>query len=241
MNSIEEPPTPPPLAEPNMAERMFRFFVPIFGLLSLAAAFLTLRGLENMWQALTLLAAIPLAWMFSDLLTGMTHWFLDTYGDEHTPILGETLIKPFRMHHHHPTYMVQYDDTDSIAISAFAVTPIQIFACYISSLAGWWTVLGGALAVSIVGTVGTNLFHKWAHMSEPPRYARLLQRLHLVLPVGEHDRHHISPHDCSYCITNGWLNPFLDRIHFWRGMERTLGMLGIKPNSELYASTNEPS
>ncbi len=74
----------------------------------------------------------------------------------------------------------------------------------------------GFLALFIVAT---NQFHKWAHSDHPPRVAVLLQRWGLILSPEHHNIHHALPHDRQYCITVGWMNPLLNRIQFFRGVE----------------------
>jgi ubiquitin-conjugating enzyme E2 variant len=41
----------------------------------------------------------------------------------------------------------------------------------------------------------------------------------LILSHEEHHRHHIDKFDRGYCIINGWMNPFLEYIDYWRRME----------------------
>jgi hypothetical protein len=81
---------------------------------------------------------------------------------------------------------------------------------------GWW------LACFIVAAMFTNQLHKWAHMPEPPRVARWLQRCHLILTPKDHRQHHTRPFVHSYCITTGWMNPLLNAIGFWRHLERRI-------------------
>jgi ubiquitin-conjugating enzyme E2 variant len=47
-----------------------------------------------------------------------------------------------------------------------------------------------------------------------------LQRCHLILPPEHHARHHSAPFDQHYCITVGWMNVPLQRIGFFRMLER---------------------
>jgi len=229
-----QPEPPPPPAPPTKVEKALEICVPIFWLATLYGLYSAATSLDGWQQWATLFAALPLAWALADVLTGLTHWGLDTYGSVETPVIGQTVIKPFRMHHDFPTYMVQFDATATMALSAAAVTPLQLGLIYMASFGGWWAVAGGALMITIVGTVCTNLFHKWSHMEEPPALGRFLQRTKIALNVAEHDRHHEPPHDCSYCITCGWMNPILEKIKFFRGLERALRLLGIQPQSELY-------
>jgi len=56
---------------------------------------------------------------------------------------------------------------------------------------------------------------------------RLLQRTRLVLAPTHHQVHHTKPFNMHYCITNGWLNPLLNKIGFFRGMEAGLRFIGI--------------
>jgi hypothetical protein len=79
-----------------------------------------------------------------------------------------------------------------------------------------------------VATVATNQFHKWAHQDSPSAFARWLQRKRLVLEPQHHKRHHTQPFDMNYCITNGWLNPLLNRLKFFRRLEAALKFVGIE-------------
>ena len=75
----------------------------------------------------------------------------------------------------------------------------------------------------------TNQFHKWAHTKNPARWVRLLQRANLILSPEHHVVHHTAPRDKYYCITVGWMNPVLDKIHFFRFCEAV--MTRINPRS----------
>jgi hypothetical protein len=67
----------------------------------------------------------------------------------------------------------------------------------------------------------TNEIHKWSHMVHPkPNVViQYLQKSRLILSHEEHHRHHQGEFDKSYCIINGWMNPFLEKIDFWRRSE----------------------
>ena len=65
----------------------------------------------------------------------------------------------------------------------------------------------------------TNQIHKWAHMENPGRLIQFLQRSNLILSPEHHQVHHTDPFDKYYCITVGWLNPFLYKIHFFEGIK----------------------
>ena len=67
----------------------------------------------------------------------------------------------------------------------------------------------------------TNECHKWAHMihSKPHPIVQFLQKAGLIISHEKHHQHHQGNFDSAYCIINGWMNPILDSINFWRGLE----------------------
>ena len=87
-------------------------------------------------------------------------------------------------------------------------------------------------AVTVGVTVATNQFHKWAHQESPPRVIRTLQRSRIILSPEHHRAHHAEPFESSYAITNGWLNPLLNRTRFFRRLESALRVFGVKPSRE---------
>lgn len=59
-----------------------------------------------------------------------------------------------------------------------------------------------------------------AHLNKA--IARFLQRIHVLQGAQHYWQHHKWPHDCNYCTLTPWMNPILDRIGLWRGIERLL-------------------
>lgn len=190
-----------------------------------------LYELELLWVGLL---AIPIALVLGDFAGGLVHWAADTYFSEDTPILGQALIKPFRQHHVYPRDICTHNLVSIVGNVCILAVPLLTVCLYLL-----WISDHGLLAFVILcttlmaaATVATNLFHKWAHQERPSESVRWLQRMRLVLEPEHHQVHHTEPFNMHYCITNGWLNPLLNRIGFFRKLEAMLRFFGIEAAKE---------
>lgn len=53
------------------------------------------------------------------------------------------------------------------------------------------------------------------------------------MPRRHHRIHHVSPHETYYCITTGWLNYPLEKLHFWPALEFIIEFITkYKPRSD---------
>lgn len=165
-----------------------------------------LARLEAGW----VLAGIALAaWLTADLLSGLVHWALDSYGSARTPLVGPAFIRPFREHHADALAITRHDFVETNGASCLGALPLLLGAA-----AAPVGALQAYLVFTSLGALAANQCHKWAHAdpSGVPRTARLLQRLRLILPPGGHARHHRPPFDCDYCTASGWLNGTLNLL-----------------------------
>ena len=199
----------------------------VFGL-NLHWASSRLYELELLWL---MALAIPLGVVGGDLVSGIVHWAADTYGSEDMPVIGPSLVKPFRLHHVYPRDICTHGLVETIGNVCILAVPVLALCLYLL----WLIPESGLLAFSVVSftmvtaaTVATNQFHKWAHQEHASSFARWLQRKRLVLEPEHHKRHHTQPFNVNYCITNGWLNPLLNKLQFFRRLEATLGFFGIQ-------------
>lgn len=163
------------------------------------------------WALALLLLAAPLAWLATDLLSGLLHWGLDSFGSVRTPVIGQSFIRPFREHHVDPQAMTHHDFIETHGASCLAALPFLVIASQLP-LDDWCALLAQSFLLLVgLGALATNQCHKWAHMNEAatPKVVRTLQRYRLILPRGLHALHHTSPFDSHFCMSNGWLNsPF---------------------------------
>ena len=187
-----------------------------------------LYDLELLWLAAL---AIPLSLLLGDFVGGLVHWTADTYFSENTPVVGPALIKPFRQHHLFPRDICTHTFVSIVGNVCILAVPVLSLCLYLL-----WVSNHGLLAFAILcitlmtaATVATNVFHKWAHQEEPSAGVRWLQRTRLILEPRHHQVHHTEPFEMHYCITNGWLNPLLNKIGFFRKLEALLRLLGIEP------------
>jgi len=128
------------------------------------------------------------------------------------PLLDRYIIRDNIEHHRTPGSIRggSYWVTNGVCIV------LALCAAAIAALAGvhiWQVYLVIALASQ------SNQVHKWAHMANPPRVVAWFQRIGLLQSTKHHARHHARPYASRYCSFTNYLNPLLDGIHFWRGLE----------------------
>jgi len=199
---------------------------------ALFATAIVLAGALAAWHATRIVAATDGAeWagvavagfagiLLADLLAGGVHWACDTWGSEQTRWLGAGLIRSFRDHHRRPQAMLEHDwievngEAATAAACGFAVMAFGAPALFEQPV--WYAFAWSAIGVSAM----SNQLHQWAHSHAPPRFIKRLQRYGLLLSRRRHAPHHRPPCIDRYCITTGWMNPALDRIGFWRALER---------------------
>lgn len=176
------------------------------------------------WLALP---ALLVGYLLADLLSGTAHWFCDTFFAEDTPLIGKILIQPFRDHHVHPQRITHYRFLEQDTTNFFLMLPLLALAFRLGAPEPG-SPLQLALTSCLLGLAGgsfaTNLFHKWAHMPEPPRVARWLQVSGLILDSERH-RHHHRDYNRGFCVTSGWMNPLLDALRFFPRVERVVRFL----------------
>ena len=178
-------------------------------------------------QVPLVLTGLVLGALAADGLTGLVHWACDTWGDEQTPWLGPTLIYAFREHHERPREMLEHHWI-SVNREPGVAAALMLLLLTLPAVQG--VLEGHALVQTFLFSfvacgASANQLHLWAHHGQPPRLVRLAQRLGLVLTPERHARHHCRPNTTAYCISTGWLNTVLDRIGFWRRLERLVSHL----------------
>ena len=165
-------------------------------------------------------AAAGLGFLVADIMSGLVHWSADTLWGENTPLIGRHFIRPFREHHSDPKAITRHDfietNGNNCLASMLILGPVAVV---LPEEEGIGFHLCATAVFMCWSLFATNQFHKWAHADRAPRFVRVLQRWHLILPPTHHDIHHRAPHDRHYCITVGWMNPVLARMRFFRALE----------------------
>lgn len=183
-----------------------------------------LTHLEERSLALTV-ALVLVGYLVADLVSGLVHWAFDTWGSPTTPLLGAPFILPFRVHHTDPKDITRHGfvatNGNNCFVSLFVLVPALVLDTTVA-FGHAAVVFAVALCLAVFAT---NQFHKWAHADVVSPVVAVLQRFGLILSPTHHDVHHHAPYAENYCITSGWWNPLLGRLHFFRGLERVISAL----------------
>ena len=182
------------------------------------------RGAQTPAEVLLVLAMLAAGYLLADALTGVVHWFCDTFFEISTPVIGPGLIAPFREHHYDPLLMTQHGFLELTGSSFRALAPLLLLFAWLGSSSIGLNAFVFALAA---GAAATNLLHRWAHEANPPAIAKVLQATGAVLTPERHARHHAPPYAAAYCVTSGWLNPVFERLRFWTRAEAALIAMGL--------------
>jgi hypothetical protein len=159
----------------------------------------------------------------AEFVSGFVHWLEDAYVREDTPLVGRRVARPNIVHHHYPRYMTRHSwwqtSWDLVCLSA-----VVVFVAWLLGALNWEVWLFAIIAAN------ANELHKWAHRTraENGRIISFLQDIRVLQTARHHARHHTDPKNSHYCTVTNVLNPVLDGIRFWAGLEwllaRTIGL-----------------
>jgi hypothetical protein len=172
----------------------------------------------SLWRPVV---AAFLGFLAADFLSGFVHWAGDTWGDPDLPIVGRNFIRPFR-HHHVDEKAITHHDFIAVNGNNCMTTLLGLVPAVfvpVAEEAKWRAFSLWFLAFLALAVFATNQFHQWAHLDNPGRLIRFLQRSRLILSPEHHQEHHDAPYDRNYCITTGWLNHPLRAIQFFARLE----------------------
>jgi plasmanylethanolamine desaturase len=155
-----------------------------------------------------------------DLISGVLHWAEDTWtAPGRSALLDRFIVRDNIEHHRRPGTIRagRYWETNRVCIVLAAVAGAALAACHVHA---WQAYAIVALASQ------SNQVHLWAHCSTPPQFVGWLQSIGFLQSRAMHARHHKNPYASNFCTMTDYLNPLLDGIGFWRGLEIALVRCG---------------
>jgi ubiquitin-conjugating enzyme E2 variant len=191
-----------------------------------------------MTKLIIVLLYIVLVLILADLVAGTVHWFEDAYVREDTPLIGSLVGKANVIHHHLPRYMTRNNWWQS-SWDLLAFAALVVFCAWQLGLLTWQVWLFAAISAN------ANEVHKWSHRTrrENGRIITFLQNLRVLQTSQHHAIHHTNPKNVRYCPITNLVNPLLDYLRFWDGLEwllaRTLS-LHRRPDTSLPGSGPAP-
>lgn len=162
-------------------------------------------------------ASLVAGYAGADLLSGFIHFGLDNYPNSNTPLVGK-VADDFQYHHHNPHSVFRRTFLENCHLTGRFAGPAALAA---GLTVGSPFLAAGALAF----TAGAYLLqgsHMLAHDTRPTRLNKVLQKLHITQSRKNHNAHHTRPWESNYTIVNGMCNPLLEKVHFWRKLEKAI-------------------
>lgn len=160
--------------------------------------------------------------LLADFVSGVAHWGFDTWGEPTTPVFG-AFIRSFREHHVDQAAITRHDFIETNGDSCLATLILLVPLAFTNVARGEGIAASPHARLAAVAfglaIAFTNQFHKASHERKPTALQRLLIDWRIVLTPQMHRLHHSGDFSTNYCITTGWMNPFLDAIGFWRKAE----------------------
>jgi hypothetical protein len=153
-----------------------------------------------------------LLYLYVDFLSGLIHWFGDTYLDYIPSYIKEILQSNSPDHHKYPTHFVSmsiYQFIFSSLVGSIVLFPFMFFI-------NIKTRLIYALCAAII----IEITHHYNHVpiNKYPTLFKYLSLLKIIQSRRHHHDHHLSPY-INYCVFSSHVNFILDNLHFWRWLE----------------------
>lgn len=169
-----------------------------------------------------LLLKILIAILLAEFITGFFHWFEDSYLPYCTKLpIFRDIAKDNVLHHYFPRAMLAYSNLEHCHYSLPATILIALlllikFPVFLKTNLVFILVL-------FVFVNMANIIHSWAHMRkcELNPFIVFLQERGLLQSHEYHRVHHRTG-NTRFCVMTPLLNPILDSVGFWSGIETVI-------------------
>lgn len=158
--------------------------------------------------------------LLADFVAGIVHWLEDAYGTEETPVVGPLLIQPNIVHHHYPRHFTKLSWWQSS-------WDLVLLSGLILAAAWHWGFVSWQLWLFVILSANANQVHKWAHRTraENGPIISFLQDIRVLQTPRHHALHHTDPKNTYYCPITNLVNPMLESVKFWAGLEWIIARL----------------
>ncbi len=152
--------------------------------------------------------------LLADFVSGFIHWLEDVYAKPGMPFVHQITVDN-ELHHTRPREFLKKNWWQSSWDIALAATLLVLGAWALDMLT-WQLVLFAVLVAN------GNQMHKWSHQNrhENPKIVTYLQKAYVLQTVKHHGKHHSGAKNTHYCVITNFLNPVLEKVNFWRGLEQ---------------------
>lgn len=163
------------------------------------------------------------AWFFADFISGVAHWAEDRLL---VRAVNWGFLEGIRQdnikHHKRPGAVTLVSWWENINTTVPVVWPL--------ALGLWWVGLPVWVWLAFWFVGFGNYVHRLSHenVNSLGWTVTILQWTELFIPEENHRAHHfdrggrvVAKENAkdNYCVMTGWLNPVLDGVGFWRGLE----------------------
>ena len=149
-----------------------------------------------------------------DFGSGLLHWLEDSNGNPHWPVTGKWITAPNILHH---------DASGAFTENSWLRSAAVLLVIGAVVIAGAWLIGALTWQVLLLVAIGVNAneIHKWNHLPRKGRSKLViaLQEVRLLQTAKHHGKHHVGSKDTHYCVVTNLLNPVLDAVQFWHGLE----------------------
>jgi ubiquitin-conjugating enzyme E2 variant len=167
---------------------------------------------------------ILLGILLADFLSGVIHWIQDRYATPLWPVVGKAVEDA----HDHHVLPFQFLEKTLMQRNGVTMALVATIGAVIGIICGYSHIWAAALITGFFA----NEIHATTHRgNRVPSWVKGLRFVGLIQSPAHHARHH-AREDRSYCVITSWLNPALDHIKFWQGLEWILFVLAVWPKPE---------
>jgi hypothetical protein len=183
---------------------------------------------------MNIILQIILGFLLADVVTGIFHWFEDSYLDYcvDIPIVGR-IAKDNELHHYFPRTIVSCSYWENMRVT-FPLTITILIILYLLNRSLFKNIY--LISSFAFFCITSNLLHRFSHMRECEnnRFTIFLQNTGILCSHKHHLIHH-TINTGRYCVMSEYSNHILDSIYFWRALEYIVFLFtGIKPTRKPY-------